>query len=147
MNRRIPIIAAIGGMIAAATAFAGAPAQAAPADHHTSPGVHAAATSTAQQHKVSSYWTAARMRSATPRSVKPGADFKPSSVRTGRPAVVQGQAAKRKPQPSAGSYLGGPWTGGGAVVRFQTLSMSLFSPRGPDLLPRSASPPFFHLAI
>jgi V8-like Glu-specific endopeptidase len=96
--------------------LAGPTAQASPGDTARTD-LHPAATGRTEQHKVSSYWTADRMRSAKPRKVSPGTDWRPSSVRTGTATVVKGQPAKKKPVPTAGSYLGGPWTGGGAVVR------------------------------
>src|SRR4051794_31174944 len=115
MNRRIPITAAIGGLVAAAALLAGPTAQAAPGDDQAL--LHPAATGRTEQQKVTTYWTADRMRSAKPRKVTPTADWRPSAVRTGKATVVKGQPAKKKPTPTAGSYLGGPWTGGGAVVR------------------------------
>ncbi|WP_455354813.1 trypsin-like serine peptidase [Streptomyces sp. SYSU K217416] len=81
----------------------------------------AAATSAAAQQKVSGFWTAERMRQATPLdliAVRPGAlqDRRaagtPTTVAPTSPSAgVTSTGIKAFPQ------AGGPWTGGGAVVK------------------------------
>ncbi|SDT47522.1 trypsin-like serine peptidase [Microlunatus soli] len=124
MKRMPPIAAAIATVIAAAGLAAAPTAQAEP--QHPSPTVHPAATTTAEQRKVDDYWTADRMKSAEQRTVRPAADWKPSKVETGAPTVQHGQPStagngstkgKGKKPKDGDAYLGGPWTGGGAVVK------------------------------
>jgi hypothetical protein len=127
MNRRIPAAVAIGGAFAAAL-IAGPTAQAAPTDGASQPVVHAAATTRTAQQRVSSYWTAGRMRAAEPRRVPAGADQRSGSVRTGAPAVVRSQALRTTSATAA--HLGSAWTGGGKVAR--TTGKVFFTEHGVD---------------
>lgn len=121
VRRSVPV--AIGGLLAAAALAAAPPADAQPADAG-GPRLQRVTGSAAERQRIADYWTADRMRTATPRTVRPGADFTPRAVDQGRPTVVKGKPAKgnpgkgkgRKPAAEGEPYLGGPWTGGGEVV-------------------------------
>ncbi|MEV5150126.1 peptidase [Streptomyces sp. NPDC052727] len=97
-----------GGLVQAGTAGA------APAPTPSGPTAPAHTASTAEQHKARAFWTAARMRGATPldlllpeRTAKSLKAPKPH----GSPTTVAPTAALASfPQ------AGGPWAGGGAVV-------------------------------
>jgi hypothetical protein len=105
---------------AAAVALAGSPvAGAAPAGHPASRSggveVHPAATGRAEHRRIVEYWTAARMRNATPadqviagRSTSSAGD----RVATGTPTAVAPRAKPGTAQDGTGGY----YTGGGAVV-------------------------------
>ena len=132
MKRRTPMSVAIGSVIAIAGLIAAPIAQAQPVRpaEPNAPVMHRAATTKAEQRRVSNYWTPDRMRSAKQRNVRPGAGWQPSKVKTGEPKVEKGQRGT-KPEPNADtSYLGGPWTGGGAVV--QTTGKVFFTLAGVD---------------
>ncbi|MET8682383.1 peptidase [Streptomyces sp. NPDC004647] len=113
------------GLQAATANAAQAPAPAAPAPAPAAPApapaaVHTAAASATAQQKVSAFWTAERMRKATPLDLfdvapgalsapKPGGEIStvaPTSPSADRPA------ARTQAFPQAG----GAWTGGGSVV-------------------------------
>ncbi|KRV46559.1 peptidase [Wenjunlia vitaminophila] len=102
------------GVLVAAGALAG-PAGASPAPAGDA-AVHGAATSQAAQEQVSAFWTAERMRQATPldlSDVSPG-DVSPTDVARGAPETVPATPGDVSPQ--AFPEEGGPWTGGGEVV-------------------------------
>jgi V8-like Glu-specific endopeptidase len=65
----------------------------------------------AEQREVREYWTPKRMRNAQPLDVTAPAP-QGAAVERGKPTTVKG-----KPGGSSDGYLGGPWTGGGSVVR------------------------------
>jgi V8-like Glu-specific endopeptidase len=113
LARRIAPIA-VGGLLLAASLMTAPVADADPGNSR-GPVLHRATSSKAERQRVADYWTAERMRSATVRTIAPGSDFAPQKVTKGKPAVING---KRKKQPAVEGepYLGGPWTGGGAVV-------------------------------
>jgi hypothetical protein len=112
----------LAGPIAAATSLAAvaglwmAPAAQAHPNHDQVAVVHQMATSSSARARVSGYWTPARMRAAKPLKVKPASGWKRTKVAAGKPTVVKG-TKQHKPKPSAPSSLGGPWTGGGQVVK------------------------------
>ncbi|HEY9292934.1 MAG TPA: hypothetical protein VIP98_16765 [Microlunatus sp.] len=132
MKRRTPISVAIGAIIAAAGLVAAPIAQAQPASpvESNTPVLHQAATTKSEQRRVSNYWTAERMRSAQQLNVRPDSGWHPSKVETGEPEVQKGYPGKKKKPSADGSYLGGPWTGGGAVV--QTTGKVFFTLDGVD---------------
>ncbi|MEV6653501.1 peptidase [Streptomyces sp. NPDC051219] len=77
---------------------------------------HGAATSAAAQKQVSGFWTAERMRKATPldlTAVSPGA------LRARKAGGPPSTVAPTSPSAGVKSFpqAGGPWTGGGAVVK------------------------------
>lgn len=112
---RVAIAAAVGGLVAAAGLLAGPQATAAPVAHHAAP-FHQMATSSQARAAIRDYWTPQRMRAARPLAEAPSSSWHPSKVATGKPTVIKGGPAARK-RPRAGSNLGGPWTGGGTVVK------------------------------
>ena len=77
----------------------------------------AAAGDPAAAERIRDYWTPKRMRAADPLVVSPtGSSTSASTVERGTPQTVAGKVAKGKPGGGSSSgYLGGPWTGGGAV--------------------------------
>ncbi|GAA1544103.1 peptidase [Actinomadura kijaniata] len=102
-------LAVLGGAALAAPLFT-APAHAAPAPSPT-PSARAQATDAAEQRRVLRFWTAERMRSATPMEKL----FKPrnvtrSEVRRGLAKVVPPVSVRSIPNG------GSQWTGGGRVV-------------------------------
>ncbi len=115
--RKIPVAVLAGALMTTGLLGLGGPADARQAETKTdrSPVVShrtAAAASPAAQKQVRQYWTKARMRHAVPKTVAPTGQA--SQVETGAPTVVRGKPPK--PQPNGG-FLGGPWTGGGNVVK------------------------------
>ncbi|WP_431046000.1 trypsin-like serine peptidase [Streptomyces sp. P1-3] len=91
-------------------------ATAAPAPSPEPAAVHTAADSASAQQKVRDFWTPERMRSATPLdrlTIAPGHLSAPK--RGGSTTTV----APTAPSPQTRSFpqAGGPWTGGGAVVK------------------------------
>ncbi|WP_030339803.1 trypsin-like serine peptidase [Streptomyces sp. NRRL S-1022] len=95
-----------GGLLQAGTAGAAPAGPAAAA--HTAPA--------AAQHEARAFWTAERMRSATPLDLlltEQAAGHLKSPPHTGRPVSV----APTRPALASFPQAGGPWTGGGAVVR------------------------------
>ncbi|WP_225821799.1 trypsin-like serine peptidase [Streptomyces naphthomycinicus] len=115
------ILLAVGALLTGGLVQAGA-ADAAPAATTPGPTAVAHTASAAQQHRARAFWTAERMRSATP--------FDPPAIRqaaktlgpprahggtttvapTSAPAAASAAALASFPQ------AGGPWAGGGAVV-------------------------------
>lgn len=129
MMRIPPIAAAIATVITAAGLAAAPTAQAEPQHPRaqSEATLHRAATTQAAQRKVDDYWSADRMKAAEQRNIHPSAGWQPSRVETGAPSVEQGSnriadaESKSKDSKSTDSddkaNLGGPWTGGGAVVK------------------------------
>ncbi|WP_030762715.1 trypsin-like serine peptidase [Streptomyces sp. NRRL F-2664] len=80
----------------------------------------AAATSFRQQH-TQGFWTAERMRTATPLDVTavPGAARTPAAASAAPTAIAPTPAASvaSTASPTAFPQVGGAWTGGGAVVK------------------------------
>ncbi|QIK65956.1 peptidase [Nocardioides sp. HDW12B] len=77
----------------------------------------AAASDAAAAERIRDYWTPKRMRAADPLVVSPSTSSD-TTVERGTPQTVRGQVAKGKPGGGSSSgYLGGPWTGGGNVVK------------------------------
>lgn len=79
--------------------------------------VHQAATTKAEQARVTAYWTPARMRAATPADVLVAdRDHNSATGRAerGAPQVVVPQA---KPGPGGTSFVGDYYTGGGQVTQ------------------------------
>ena len=114
--RKTPVAVLAGALMTTGLLGLGGPADARQAEARAerSPVVAhktAAAGSAAAQKHVQEYWTKARMRSATPKTVTPTGTA--TKVESGKPSAVKG---KPTPQPTDG-YLGGPWTGGGNVVK------------------------------
>jgi len=107
-TRAVAILSLGGLLLTAIVALLGSPAQARPHGSHAAFHRTAATTATAQA-RIRDYWTKARMRAAVPKIVhgRPHAD-----VATGEPKVMKG-----RPGPTTDGYLGGAWTGGGAVVK------------------------------
>jgi hypothetical protein len=106
---RATAITALGALLLAAiVALLGSPAQARPDGSHAAFHRTDAGTASAQA-RVRAYWTKARMRAAIPKVVhgRPRPD-----VAAGKPKVVKG-----KPGPVTDGFIGGAWTGGGAVVK------------------------------
>ncbi|KRV46720.1 peptidase [Wenjunlia vitaminophila] len=105
--------AAIGALVAAG-ALAG-PAGASPAPAADTATVHGAAQSQAAQEEVSSFWTAERMRQATPLDLLDVSErVSPTDVTRGTPHTVPATSGDVGTQ--AFPQGGGPWTGGGKVV-------------------------------
>ncbi|GAA2722051.1 MULTISPECIES: peptidase [Streptomyces] len=93
---------------------AGAAAGSAPAT------VHAAAATTAAQQRAAGFWTADRMRSATPLDVTGTAGTAPTVPASTRPVTTvppTAPAVRTAAQPRTNPQAGGPWTGGGAVAK------------------------------
>lgn len=108
------VAAAVGGLLTAAGLLTGPQATAAPT--HQTPAFHQLASTAQSRAKVRAYWTPQRMRAARPMKTHPSSDWKPTKVATGKPTVIKaGNPNKRQKQGSG--YTGGPWTGGGKVVR------------------------------
>jgi V8-like Glu-specific endopeptidase len=81
---------------------------------HGSVVVHEAATTLAEHKRIVSYWTPARMATAVPgERLAPRGTGPTVQVAVGKPARVGPQ----QPATFGVSYLGGPWTGGGQVVK------------------------------
>ncbi|MBH1938780.1 peptidase [Streptomyces sp. AV19] len=78
---------------------------------------HAAATTPASQKQVAAYWTPERMRSATPLDVAPGHHPGAAPTNTGEHTTVAPTPAPAHPAVRSFPQAGGPWTGGGAVVK------------------------------
>ncbi|MEV7172837.1 peptidase [Streptomyces sp. NPDC093224] len=80
------------------------------------PSIAADAPASFRQQQTPGFWTAERMRSATPLDVTatPGASRTPVAT-TAAPTVVAPTAAAASP--TAFPQAGGAWTGGGAVVK------------------------------
>ncbi|MFI9201543.1 trypsin-like serine peptidase [Streptomyces sp. NPDC053048] len=106
------ILLAAGALVAAGTQAAPTVAAAAPAPRT----VHTAADSAEEQRKVSEFWTPERMRAAVPLdliSVDPGAVSVPKAGGERTTVAPTTATARAASFPQAG----GPWTGGGAVVK------------------------------
>ncbi|MEU6593956.1 peptidase [Streptomyces sp. NPDC046881] len=107
---------AVGISLAAGTLFAGGLVQAGAADAvPAGPSAAAHTASATAQHRARTFWTAERMRSATPLDLllTERSAAKPTSPRhEGRPVTV----APTRPAPASFPQAGGPWTGGGAVA-------------------------------
>ncbi|MBD9732306.1 peptidase [Streptomyces sp. H28] len=108
------ILTALGALLAAGLSGAGT-AGAAPS--HPSGAAPAAAAHTvphAQQQAARAYWTPDRMREATPLDLH----LTPDAAKSLKPAP-RGKTATVVPGAAPASFpqAGGPWTGGGAVVR------------------------------
>lgn len=108
------ILTALGALLAAGLSGAGT-AGAAPS--HPSGAAPAAAAHTvphAQQQAARAYWTPDRMREATPLDLH----LTPDAAKSIEPAP-RGKTATVVPGAAPASFpqAGGPWTGGGAVVR------------------------------
>ncbi|AKN70454.1 peptidase [Streptomyces sp. PBH53] len=107
------ILLAVGALFTGGLVQAGA-ADAAPSAPSAPPAATHTASATAQ-HKARAFWTAERMRSATPLDLlltEQAARSLRSPQAHGRPATVAPTPAALAAFPQAG----GPWTGGGAVV-------------------------------
>ncbi|BCM72221.1 MULTISPECIES: trypsin-like serine peptidase [Streptomyces] len=110
---------AAGILLAVGALFTGGLVQAGAADAAPSaPSAPSAATHTASataQHKARAFWTAERMRSATPLDLL----LTEQAARSLRSPQAHGRPATVAPTPAASAAFpqaGGPWTGGGAVV-------------------------------
>ncbi|GAA2193803.1 peptidase [Streptomyces bangladeshensis] len=110
---------AAGILLAVGALFTGGLVQAGAADAAPSaPSTPSAATHTASataQHKARAFWTAERMRSATPLDLL----LTEQAARSLRSPQAHGRPATVAPTPAASAAFpqaGGPWTGGGAVV-------------------------------
>ncbi len=78
----------------------------------------AAAGDAAAAERIRDYWTPKRMRAAQPLVVSPTTSVgSTSTVERGTPRTVAGKVSKGKPGGGGSGYLGGPWTGGGNVVK------------------------------
>ncbi len=114
----VGVLLAVGALVTAglqATA-AGAATDGSPTTARTASTVHTAATTAAERQKVSDFWTPDRMRSATPLDLLPTAPAALPAPKPGGKTVTVGATA---PSAHVRSFpqAGGPWTGGGAVVR------------------------------
>ncbi|MFI2076468.1 MULTISPECIES: trypsin-like serine peptidase [Streptomyces] len=111
----------IAGVLLAAGALVAAGAQAVPAGAAPAPSpslltAHTAAASATAQQRVRDFWTPERMRSATPLdlvTVSAGAPSAPRSAGRATTVAPTAPSAHVRSFPQAG----GPWTGGGAVVK------------------------------
>ncbi|CUW26426.1 trypsin-like serine peptidase [Streptomyces reticuli] len=110
---------AAGILLAVGALFTGGLVQAGAADAAPSaPSAPSAATHTASattQHKARAFWTAERMRNATPLDLL----LTEQAARSLRSPQAHGRPATVAPTPAASAAFpqaGGPWTGGGAVV-------------------------------
>ncbi|MEG8275207.1 trypsin-like serine peptidase [Streptomyces sp. AHA2] len=103
------------GALAAVAALLATGVTAAPAGAAPDPGV----LSPSAQERALSFWTAQRMREATPLDVLTidPADVRSAAPRKGRAAVVPPSAPASAVGPLAFPHSGGPWSGGGAVTR------------------------------
>ncbi|MBF6049888.1 peptidase [Streptomyces sp. NRRL B-1677] len=109
------------GVLLAACALVTAGTQAAAAGtapgRAAAPAVHTAAAAPADRQAVSDYWTPERMRAAAPLDLPaaaPGAPAAPVARGEVRTVAATTPAAG---SPAAFPQQGGPWTGGGAVVK------------------------------
>ncbi|HET6356782.1 peptidase [Streptomyces sp.] len=103
------ILLAVGTLLAGALSATAASAAPAPSPTPT----------VFKQQQTKGFWTAERMRSATPLDVL---RVTPGSVKAPRPGgretvVAPTVASSTAPGPMAFPQAGGPWTGGGAVVK------------------------------
>ncbi|MEU2061244.1 peptidase [Streptomyces sp. NPDC013455] len=108
---------AAGILLAVGALFTGGLVHAGAANATTAPGPSAAAhtPSAAEQHKARTFWTAERMRGATPLDLlltRKAADKELKAPRS------SGRSTTVAPTPALASFpqAGAPWTGGGAVV-------------------------------
>ncbi|MFI1283238.1 trypsin-like serine peptidase [Streptomyces sp. NPDC020858] len=83
------------------------------------PSVAADAPASFRQQHTQGFWTAERMRSATPLDVTavPGAARTPVAASTAPTTVAPTPAVSAMASPTAFPQAGGAWTGGGAVVK------------------------------
>ncbi|WP_018350261.1 trypsin-like serine peptidase [Longispora albida] len=98
MKRKLLSTFSVLAAVGASLLGGGAPAQAADPSTLVSAGA---------QQQAAAFWTAERMRSATPMDAIT-VNVRPGKVATGTPSSVS---------PTAIPNAGGPWTGGGAVVK------------------------------
>ncbi|QKV96244.1 peptidase [Streptomyces sp. NA02950] len=107
------ILLAVGALLTSGLLHAGA-ANAASPESASGPSAAAHTASTAEQHTSRTFWTAERMRAATPLDLllTPRAAKSLKTPKTGgRSTTVEPTAA-----PASFPQAGGPWTGSGAVV-------------------------------
>ncbi|MBL1099201.1 trypsin-like serine peptidase [Streptomyces coffeae] len=107
------ILLAVGALLTGGLLDAGA-ANAAPPESASDPSAAARTASTTEQHRARTFWTAERMRAATPLDLEltPQAAKRLQTPRTGgRSTTVEPTAA-----PASFPQAGGPWTGRGAVL-------------------------------
>jgi V8-like Glu-specific endopeptidase len=100
------------GLVAATHGTADAAPRSAPEPRPLVRAHDTGADTRAEQRQVRDYWTPQRMRNAEPVDVQAPAT-EAATVERGKPTTVKGK-------PGGGTsdgYLGGPWTGGGNVVR------------------------------
>lgn len=127
-----PVSVAAIGLLAAGSTLAAPTAFADPVDADRGPVLDRVNSTRAAQAKVTDYWTADRMEAAKPLTVDPGPDFDREPVQTGEPRVIEGASAEQNRDASAEGepFLGGPWTGGGAVEK--TTGKVFFTLSGTD---------------
>ncbi|MBB5925757.1 trypsin-like serine peptidase [Streptomyces echinatus] len=109
----VGILLAVGALLTGGLVQAGA-AEAAPVATPSGPSAAAHTASATEQHRARAFWTAERMRGATPLDLL----LTEQAAKTLKSPEPHGSPTTVAPTPALASFpqAGGPWTGGGAVV-------------------------------
>lgn len=107
------ILLAVGALLTGGLAGAGAADAAAP-EAASGPSAAVRTASAAEQHTSRTFWTAERMRGATPLDLL----LIPKAAKSLKSPASSGRSTTVAPTASPASFpqAGGPWTGGGGVV-------------------------------
>ncbi|GAA3138123.1 hypothetical protein GCM10017687_63440 [Streptomyces echinatus] len=108
----VGILLAVGALLTGGLVQAGA-AEAAPVATPSGPSAAAHTASATEQHRARAFWTAERMRGATPLDLL----LTEQAAKTLKSPEPHGSPTTVAPTPALASFpqAGGPWTGGGAV--------------------------------
>ncbi|MFJ8668231.1 trypsin-like serine peptidase [Streptomyces sp. NPDC093600] len=111
----LTVLSAVGALLTGAlTATTAQAADAAPA---TTAAPAARSVTATEQQRASTFWTPARMRAAAPLDLDATPGALARVARSATPTTIAPTASPTTITPTAFPQQGGPWTGGGAVVK------------------------------